>query len=134
LRLILTLFLAVFFNACSKKEKISNENKTQIIQESLPKVNIKNIKINDLKLSFKNNKLIFPPKRIILLFENNNTLSKAQELILNKLNVKYYKTNAKFLENYFKIEYYPTIVILDKNRTIKYENFTPYEILKTEGL
>jgi len=131
LRLILTLFLIIFFNSCSKKEN-SEEKKPKITKEKKEK--IKTIQIKDLKLSFKNNTLNYPPKKVILLFEDNNTLSKAQELVLNKLNLKYYKTDSKFLENYFKIEYYPTIIILDKNKTIKYENFTPYEILKAEGL
>lgn len=131
MRLILTLFLIIFFNSCSKKEN-SEEKKPKITKEKKEK--IKTIQIKDLKLSFKNNTLNYPPKKVILLFEDNNTLSKAQELVLNKLNLKYYKTDSKFLENYFKIEYYPTIIILDKNKTIKYENFTPYEILKAEGL
>jgi hypothetical protein len=53
-----------------------------------------------------------------------------QEEVLKYLKIKYYKTNNKFLEKYFKISMYPTTVIIDKNKTIKFENFTPIEILK----
>ena len=39
---------------------------------------------------------------------------------------------SEYLKNYFHINTYPTIIILDKNKTIRYENFVPYEILKEE--
>jgi len=91
------------------------------------------IYINDVKLIFINNKLIYPKKRVILLFGDNNLYSKEEERILKKLKLKFYKTNNNFLQKYFNITIYPTIIVLDKNQTIKYENFTPYYILKTEG-
>ena len=55
-----------------------------------------------------------------------------QENVLKEMNVTYKKTNNEYLKNYFHINTYPTIIILDKNKTIRYENFVPYEILKEE--
>jgi len=56
-----------------------------------------------------------------------------QENVLKNLNVTYIKTNNQYLKNYFQIQKYPSIIILDKNKTVKFENFVPYEILKAEG-
>ena len=135
MRYILTFILIIFFSACSKNTKPKgnhiakeNNNNTKIQKSDVIIVNFDNF-----QLKFKNNKLIYPKEKTIILFDNNNTYSKAQEIVLNKLNVKYYKTNTLYLEKYFNIQYYPTIIVLDKNKTVKYENFTPYEILKAEG-
>jgi DNA gyrase/topoisomerase IV subunit A len=137
--------LLIFFISCSKNTN-TNENKTVKTENNttLKKTEVKKvknekpkdiviIKLNDFQLEFNKTKLIYPKEKTVILFDNNNTYSKAQESVLQKLNVKYYKTNSPYLEKYFNIEYYPTIVVLDKNKTVKYENFTPYEILKAEG-
>jgi len=122
----LIILLALFFLGCdNKKSNTSNPIKKQ---------NKIIIKGEDFNLTFKNKKLIYPKKRVILLFFNKSSYSLEEEKILKRLNLTFHKTNNKFLKSYFKIRYYPTIVILDKNQTIKYENFTPYEILKAEGL
>ena len=133
MRYILTFILIIFFSGCDKKIKSTKleSNKTNNITKTQKPITL--IKFNKFTLKFKNNKLIYPTKKTIILFDNNNTYSKTQENVLNKLNIKFYKTNNIYLEKYFKIEYYPTIIILDKNKTIKYEGFTPYEILKAEG-
>ena len=129
--------------ACSKEQ--SNENEVNITKKN--NINIKNFEkrviqeknftkkiiLDDLELIFYNNKLICPNKRVVLFFEDNSTYSKAQELVLKRLKVKYVKVNSNFLQNYFNITIFPTIIVLDKNKTIKYENFVPYEILKAEG-
>ena len=134
--------ILVFFAACSKE---SNKNEANITKKT--NTNIKNyekeviqeknftkkIILDDFELTFQDSKLIYPNKRVVLFFENNNTYSKAQEVILKKLKIKYIKVNSKFLKDYFNITIFPTIVLLDKNKTIKYENFVPYEILKAEG-
>lgn len=149
LRYILVGIL-VFFVSCSKEQSQKNEtnitkkaninikNEKKIVQEKNSTVvqeknAIKKIKLNNFELIFKDNKLIYPNKRIVLLFENNNTYSYAQKLILKRLKIKYIKANSKFLQNYFNITIFPTIIVLDKNKTVKYENFVPYEILKAEG-
>jgi len=115
----------LLFSACSNDKQTNKTPKTH--------TDVKNIKIGELTLTFKKNKLIYPINKVILLFENGNTYSKAQKAVLKKLNVLYYSTNNDYLKNYFNVQTYPTIVVLDKNKTIKYENFTPYEILKAEG-
>lgn len=142
--------ILVFFVSCSKEQSQKNEtnitkkaninikNEKKIVQEKNSTVvqeknAIKKIKLNNFELIFKDNKLIYPNKRIVLLFENNNTYSYAQKLILKRLKIKYIKANSKFLQNYFNITIFPTIIVLDKNKTVKYENFVPYEILKAEG-
>ena len=134
--------ILVFFVACSKE---SNKNEVNITQK--PNISIKNyekrviqeknstkkIVLSDVELIFKDNKLVCPNKRVVLFFENNTTYSKAQEVVLKKLKTKYIKVSSKFLQDYFNITLFPTLVVLDKNKTIKYENFVPYEILKAEG-
>jgi hypothetical protein len=77
--------------------------------------------------------LIYPKEKTVLLFEDNSTKSNMQKIVLDKLKVKYIATDNPYLKNYFKIKTIPTIIVLDKNKTIKYENFVPYEILKAEG-
>lgn len=142
--------ILVFFVSCSKEQSQKNEtnitkkaninikNEKKIVQEKNSTVvqeknAIKKIKLNNFELIFKDNKLIYPNKRIVLLFENNNTYSYAQKFVLKRLKIKYIKANSKFLQNYFNITIFPTIIVLDKNKTVKYENFVPYEILKAEG-
>ena len=131
------IILAILFIGCEKKTKHNQNNTTpsQInsFKESKSSGDIQVIYDNEFNLSFKNKKLIYPNKKTIILFYDNNFYSKEEERILKKLNVKFYKTKNKFLINYFNIKYFPTIIVLDKNQTIKFENFTPYEILKTEG-
>ena len=130
-------FLIIFFilgcesNSHNKNTKKIENNQTKITKTK--KNNPKIIKIGDINLVFKNNKLIYPDKKIVILFENKNFYSKEEERILKKLKVKFYKTDNEFLQKYFNITIYPTIIVLDKNQTIRYENFTPYYILKTEG-
>jgi len=133
---ILYFFIILFIIGCENNSHNKNTKKTennQIKTTITTKNGNTEISINDTKLIFKNNKLIYPQKRVILLFGDNQLYSKEEEKVLKKLKLKFYKTNNKFLEKYFNITIYPTIVVLDKNKTIKYENFTPYEILKAEG-
>jgi hypothetical protein len=130
--LIITIF---FFTACSNTKK-EEENQRYSKQTEIKKIHPKtknetiSIKIEDLNLIFKNKKLIYPQKKVYLFFYDNSNFSKMQEEALNYLKVKFYKTNDEFLKKYFKITIYPTTIILDKNKTIKFENFTPIEILK----
>ena len=133
--------LLILFIGCNKKATHTNEhNITKTSTESnntknlkQKNINIITIKENGFNLKFKDNKLIYPDQKMVILFYDKNFYSQEEERILNKLNVKFYKTRNQFLINYFNITYFPTIVVLDKNKTTKFENFTPYEILKTEG-
>ena len=130
-------FFIIFFilgcesNSQNKNTKKIENNQTKITKTK--KINQQIIRVGDTNLIFKNNKLIYPDKKTIILFGNKNFYSKEEERILKKLKVKFYKSNNKFLQQYFNITIYPTIIVLDKNQTIRYENFTPYYILKTEG-
>ncbi len=134
---ILTFLLIV---GCSHQKKsqnntteVNNTKENNNTKMSKQINTIKVIKVKDFNLTFKNNKLIYPKRKMILLFYKNDFYSKEEEKILKKLKIKYYKTNNKFLKKYFHINYLPTIIVLEHNKTIKFENFTPYEILKTEG-
>ncbi|WP_456480112.1 hypothetical protein [Nautilia sp.] len=136
MKYILAFILFLSLTGCFKntKQEHSEPVQKEVIQKKPPKKNsVITIKLKDLELKFKENRLIYPKNKTVLLFENNNTFSKAEKLVLKKLNVKFYQINSPYLEKYFNIQYYPTIVVLDKNKTVKYENFTPYEILKAEG-
>jgi hypothetical protein len=130
------LFLAValiFFGCSDHNNKQTQEKQPQTTQKQTKNENkTKIIQLQDLNLTFKNDKLIYPQKRVVLLFKNNSKYSKYQEEVLKKLNVKYYTTDNEYLKNEFNITILPSIVILDKNKSIKFENFTPYEFLKEE--
>ena len=124
------LVIVLLFLGCSKeKQKI---NQTSEINQTIKNTKPKNetiIHLDDMDLVFRDGNLVYPHQRVIILFENDFRESD----VLKMLKVKYYKTDNEFLKNYFNIKIYPTIVVLDKNKTIKYENFTPYAILKEEG-
>jgi len=126
MRYILPIILMLVITGCSSQEK----NETNTTKEIKLEEN-KTIQIEDLTLKFVNKKLIYPQKKVILLFSNNNKYSKQQEEILSKFNTRFYIiTDNEYLQNYFNIKMFPSIIILDKNKTIKFENFTPYEFLK----
>ena len=132
------ILLIIFVLGCNNNKNThkSNVSKTeQKIKKEKPKKdeNITVIKNANLTIAFKNAKLLYPKQKTVLLFCNNSFYSQEEKRILKKLNVNFYETNNSFLKNYFKITFYPTIVVLDLNKTVKYENFTPYEILKAEG-
>jgi hypothetical protein len=126
------LIILIFLGCNNYHTKNSNnlqKSKTKITKKTLES-NITVIRLNDINLTFKNQKLLYPKEKTYLLFYNKSNYSKMQEDVLNYLKIKYIKTDNKFLQNYFKIKIYPTTVILDKNKTVKLENFTPVEILK----
>ncbi len=131
------LLMIIIFLGCNNNKNTHKPNVTKITQKSKKKLQKNNeityIKDGNLTLKFKKSTLIYPKNKTILLFSDNSFYSKEQKRILQKLNVHFYKTDNLFLKNYFKITIYPTIIVLDKNKTVKYENFTPYEILKAEG-
>ncbi len=127
MRYILAIFLLIV--GCSEKKMHNQETKPKIKKTKAISENIKTIE----GLEFNKTKLIFPKERVVLLFDNNSTLCQIQKNILKKLNINFKDTNNEFLKNYFKIKLYPTIVVIENNKTIKYENFTPLEILKAEG-
>ncbi|MEO1958297.1 MAG: hypothetical protein ABGX23_01965 [Nautiliaceae bacterium] len=125
------MFLTISLIGCSKKEEKNNK----IIKTITDKEGntIKIVSLKEFNLTFKNDNLIYPNQKRVILFCDNSNACKSQEDILKKLNVNYSKTYNTFLMKYFKIENIPTTIVLDKNKTIKYEGFAPYEILKAEG-
>ena len=128
---IILLFLGCNSHNTKKEENLQKE--LNITKKSVPKKEKKNITILNLKeinLTFKENRLIYPKQKIYILFNDKSNYSKMQEQALKYLKVNYVKTDNEFLKKYFQIDIYPTIVILDKNKTTKLENFTPIEILK----
>jgi hypothetical protein len=133
LKYILTFIFIILITGCNKKEERAQNTDINKTSTSIQTQNTYSVTLDGLTLVFKNSKLQPVKNKTVLLFEDNSTYSKAQEAVLNKLNIKYYKTANPHLETYFNIENYPTIIVLDKNSTTRYENFTPYEILKAEG-
>jgi hypothetical protein len=135
LRYIFIIAIFFFIIGCNNTKKEVNQTKSQktenkIKENNTTKNDITIITLNDFNLTFKNNQLIYPNKKTYIFFYDDSKFSKMQEEALKYLNIKFYKTNNEFLKKYFKISIYPTIVILDKNKTTKFENFTPIEILK----
>ncbi len=133
MKYILTFIFIILITGCNKtaKTKTNSDNNKTVTIKKTDEVFIVNI--DSLQLKFKNKSLEPVNTKTVLLFDNNNTYSKAQEAVLNKLQIVYHKTDNQYLEKYFNIQNYPTIIVLDKNSTTRYENFTPYEILKAEG-
>jgi len=130
MKYILPIILGILLiTGCGKKEESNKNQETKTEQK--PKKVVKVIKLNDVNLTFVNDKLKTPEKRIILLFDDGTPYCEKEKLVLHALKKKFYVVkDNKYLEDYFNITYFPTIVILDKNETTKYENFTPYEFLK----
>ena len=130
---IVLLFTGCEHNSNKKAPKLNKTVKTTETNISKAKENKNIIKEKDFNLTFVNSKLVYPKNKMILLFEDNSLYSQEEEKILKKLKITFHKTKNRFLENYFKISCYPSIVILDNNKTVIYQNFMPYEMLKTEG-
>ena len=132
------LLILLILIGCSDK----NQKKEKIYIEDVVKINelnnsnvVKNnvIKIKDLKFYEKNNSISYNfEKPKILVFINGDKYSNLQIKELDKTNVKYYIIDNEKLKQYFKIKEYPTILVVDKNSTKKYEGFIPAEILKYE--
>ncbi len=143
---ILWILIIALISGCSNQKNSQNTtlqpNNTKensvYKEQNNTKTNTKNddiliIKQNDFNLTFKEGRLVYPKKRTVLLFYNGGFYSKEEEKVLKKLNIKFHKTDNEFLKKYFEINCFPTIIVLDQNKTVKFENFTPYEILKAEG-
>ena len=143
---ILWILIILLISGCSNQKnsqnttlQTNNTKENSVYEEkNNKKTNTKNdniliIKQNDFNLTFKEGRLVYPKKRTVLLFYNDGFYSKEEEKVLKKLNIKFHKTDNEFLKKYFKISCFPTIIVLDQNKTVKFENFTPYEILKAEG-
>ena len=133
--MIILLFTGCEHNSNKKAPELNTQtiqknNKTNIQAKDTNKTVIKE---KDFNLTFVNSKLVYPKNRLVLLFGDNSLYSQEEEKILKKLKITFHKTKNRFLENYFKISCYPSIVILDNNKTVIYQNFMPYEMLKTEG-
>jgi hypothetical protein len=124
------IIAVILFISCNHQEKTQKKVISKSTKKQIKDTNTTIIKLKDLTLKFKNNKLIYPNQKIYLLFYDNSNFSKIQEESLKQLKVKFYKTKNEFLKKYFKINIYPTTIILDQNKSIKFENFTPIEILK----
>jgi hypothetical protein len=124
-KFIIGIFI-LFFIGCDKKS--SNSTKKVYISDVIQEEN-QIIRLDDLEFIKNGNKLEYNfDKPKVLLFFDNSKSSKNQLLELQ--NIKYYKANK--IANYFDIKIFPTIVIINKNKTKKYEGFIPYEVLKYE--
>jgi len=127
------LFILLFFIGCSNQ----NEKKIYIndVVEINSTVKSKSNKIEIENLTFyeKNSSLSYDfNQSVLLVFVDENKYSQLQLKELNKTHKKFYIISNQKLEKYFKIKKYPTILIIDKNSTKRYEGFIPYEILKYE--
>jgi len=114
----------------------SSNNKNREIKDNIPKSQQKEVikNFNNKLIFFEKNREISYKieKKQILVFINNSTLSKEQIEELRKNKIDFFKTSNKELENYFDIKIFPTLIIIEKNKTKKYEGFIPSEILKYE--
>jgi hypothetical protein len=115
---------------------IGCNNQTNSKIKTQPELKIQSkiiVKFPNLVFKEKDNTIFYETNTTnILLFTNNNKLSQEQkkEFINNKIN--FYSIKNDKLKEYFNIDIFPTIIILDKNSTKKYEGFIPNEVLKYE--
>lgn len=113
----------------SKIESSPREGKE--VNTSHPKITI--YQLGDYNITFRGEELIkYPRKRLYLLFSDGGRYCRLEEQFLKELKIPYFVIKDADLDREMNITIYPTIVILDKNRTIRYEGFTPYEILQAE--
>jgi hypothetical protein len=140
LRYILIIFSLLLIgcnNQTTSKKAHSESNETVSLIETQPiivKKQIKTIaKFPNLIFKEENNTIFYETNTTnILLFTNDNKLSLIQKEELTKYKTDFYSINNDKLKKYFKINIFPTIIILDKNSTKKYEGFIPNEVLKYE--
>jgi len=140
LRYILFIFTLLLIG-CNKttyqKESDKSTETNKIIStNSKPKIK-KEIKIikkfPNLVFKEKNETIFYETNTTnILLFVDNSNLSIAQKEELNKSKIDFYIIKNIKLLNYFDIKKFPTLIILEKNKTKKYEGFIPSEVLKYE--
>ncbi len=138
MKYILPILILILLGCQEKKQQNLNnleKNCSKIVpkKEKKEEKNLTKITIGKTTLIFKNENLVYPEKRVFILFDNNSIYCKIQKNILKKMGVTFVSTDNGFLKRYFNVSLYPTIIILDKNKTVKFENLTPYEILKAEG-
>jgi len=110
-----------------QKQKAETKTNTKIETEK------ELLKLPTLVFKEKNGKISYETNTTnILLFVDNSNLSLAQQEELNRSKRKFYIIKNIKLLNYFDVKKFPTIIILDKNKTKKYEGFVPNEVLKYE--
>jgi len=115
----------------SKKEIKKVIQKPEVVIE---KIKLKSFDNKDsVELKFKDDKLISKfDKRVVLLFLNDSTLSKEQLSYMKKTKKEFFVVKNEEVLNYFNVLHFPTIIILDKNETKRYDSILPYEVLKIE--
>jgi len=127
--IIFTLFFIGCNDSASDKQNIQNSN-SNVIEKKEP---IEIAKFPNLIFKEKNNTIFYETNSTnILLFTDDSKLSTAQIEELNKSKRTFYLIKNKKIMDYFGINSFPTIIILDKNSSKKYEGFVPNEVLKYE--
>ena len=129
------IILILLFSGCE-----NNNSHKVVIQTQKPKTKTTKIETEKELLKFptlifkeKNGKISYETNTTnILLFVNNSDLSLAQKKELNRSKREFYIIKNIKLLNYFDVNKFPTLIILEKNKTKKYEGFVPNEVLKYE--
>jgi thioredoxin-related protein len=131
LHYFLALVFIVFIGCSDKKEtKIIIEEPKPVVE----KIEITNFDKNStIEFIFKEDKLVSNfNKKLILLFLNNSALSQEQLSHMKRTKKDFFIVkNAKLLD-YFNVLEFPSLIILEKNSTKRYNSILPYEVLKVE--
>jgi ribosomal protein L33 len=116
-----------------------DDKKTKIVLEEDKKNNDEKIVIQNFDknltkdLIFKENKLVYNSDyKLILLFLDDSDLSNEQLSHIKRLNRDFFVIDDKQVLEYFDILEFPSLIILEKNSTKKYNSILPYEVLKVE--
>ena len=135
MKVFIFFVILVFMIACDNKDNNHKENKNPTQKEKNISNIVKTENIPNKKIKEENKKMdllsSFKDKSL-LLFVDDSKISQNQIKELNNYKQKFYKIDNDELKLHFNIKSYPTIIIVDKNKTKKYEGFIPYQILKYE--
>ena len=127
------IFLFFYFVGCDNKKNINSQQTEITISNETIKSQPKIIKVDDLEFIENNNTFSYHfENQVILFFSDDSKESKLEQKELKSLNKKFYIIKKPKLIEFFKIVKYPTILIIDKNNTKKFEGFIPAIMLKYE--
>jgi len=135
------IILALFFIGCNntnshseKKEVKNNKTITKKVVRPIKTISTTEIaKFPTLVFKEKNGKISYETNTTnILVFTDDSKMSNAQIKELNKSKRNFYIIKSIKLLNYFDIKKFPTLIVLEKNSSKKYEGFVPNEVLQYE--
>ncbi len=137
LRIILAFLILIFIISCSDTKQTTTQTSKQTPNKQITKtkktLSPKIIKVDDLVFREFNDSITYHfDKVVILAFLDNSKLSQNQKVELQHIKQKFYIIKNEKLKNFFKIQTYPTIIVIEQNKTKKFNGFVPRVVLNYE--